>query len=115
MRTTRAATLLLLAVVGVGVSNCSSKVAVVCDKLEGCGLIERTYAECVDVVETAFADDRIEDEALSKCVDCLSFNFCSAIEDGACGDLSKKGEGEPGVCGDVVRQIREYYGDGGDG
>ena len=112
MRTTRAATLVLLATVGVSVSTCSSKVAVVCDKLEGCGLIERDYDECVDVVETAFADDRIEDEALSKCVDCLSFNFCSAIEDGACGDLSKEGKGDPGVCGEVVRQIREYYGGG---
>jgi hypothetical protein len=113
MRATRAATLLLLAVVATGVANCSSKVAVVCDKLEGCDLIERTYEECVDVVETAFEDDRIEDEALSKCVDCLSFNFCSAIEDGACGDLSKNGKGDPGVCGDVVRQIREFYGGGG--
>ncbi len=110
MRATRAATLLVFAVVATGVTNCSSKVAVVCDKLDGCGLMERTYEECVDVVETAYGDDRIEDQALSKCVDCLSFNFCSAIEDGACGDVSNKGGGDPGVCGEVVRQIREFYG-----
>jgi hypothetical protein len=110
MRTTRAAKLLLLALAAIGLPTCSSKVAVVCDKLEGCGLIERTYDECVDVVETAFEDDLIEDEALSKCVDCLSFNFCSAIEDGACGDMSEEPSGDPGVCGEVVQQIREYYG-----
>lgn len=113
MRTTRAATLVLLATAGFFVSNCSSKVAVVCDKLEGCGLIERSYDECVDVVETAFEDDRIEDEALTKCVDCLSFNFCSAIEDGACGDVSEEPSGDPGVCGEVITQLRELYGDGG--
>ena len=113
MRTTRAATLLLLATTGLFASNCSSKVAVVCDKLEGCGLIERSYDECVDVIETAFEDDRIEDEALSKCVDCLSFNFCSAIEGGACGDVSEESSGDPGVCGEVVEQMRELYGDGG--
>ena len=113
MRTTRTATLLLLSTTGLLLSNCSSKVAVVCDKLEGCGLIERSYDECIDVVETAFEDDRIEDEALSKCVDCLSFNFCSAIEDGVCGDVSGEANEEPGVCGDVVKQIREFYGDGG--
>lgn len=110
MRTTRAAKLLLLALAAIGLPTCSSKVAVVCDKLDGCGLMERSYDECVDVVETAFEDDQIEDEDLSKCVDCLSFNFCSAIEDGACGDLSAEATGKPGVCGDVVRQIREYYG-----
>jgi hypothetical protein len=110
MRTTRAATLLLFALAAPGLPACSSKVAVVCAKLDGCGLIERSYDECVDVVETAFEDDRIEDEDLAKCVDCLSFNFCSAIENGACGDMSDAATGEPGVCGDVVRQIREYYG-----
>ena len=110
MRTTRALTLLLLVAVATGLTMCHSKVAVVCDKLDGCGLMKRSYEECVDVVETAFSDDRIDDKELSKCVDCLSFNFCSAIEDGACGDISENGDGEPGECGDVVRQIREYYG-----
>lgn len=113
MRTKRALSLLLLFAVATGVANCSSKVAVVCDKLDGCGLMKRDYDECVDVVETAFADDRIDDKELSKCVDCLSFNFCSAIEDGACGDLDYDGKGEPGECGEIVRQIREFY--GGDG
>ena len=110
MRKTRAAKLLFIAVVGIGLPRCHSKVAVVCDKLEGCGLIERSYDECVDAVETAFEDDRIEDEALAKCVDCLSFNFCSAIEDGACGDISRNATGEPLVCGEVVQQMRELYG-----
>jgi|SRR6186713_2970071 len=110
MRTTRAARLLLIAIFGLGLTACHSKVAVVCDKLDGCGLIERSYDECVDVIETAFEDDRIEDEQLAQCVDCLSFNFCSAIEDDACGDLSEKPTGDPGVCGEVVQQIREYYG-----
>jgi hypothetical protein len=109
---TRAAKLLFIALAALGLPTCHSKVAVVCDKLDGCGLIERSYEECVDVVETAFEDDRIEDEALAKCVDCLSFNFCSAIEDGACGDRSEKATGDPGMCGDVVRQIREFYGGG---
>jgi hypothetical protein len=109
---TRAAKLLFIALAALGLPTCHSKVAVVCDKLDGCGLIERSYEECVDVVETAFEDDRIEDEALAKCVDCLSFNFCSAIEDGACGDMSEKATGDPGMCGDVVRQIREFYGGG---
>ena len=110
MRTTRAAKLLLIAIFGLALPACHSKVAVVCDKLDGCGLIKRSYEECVDIVETAFSDDRIDDKELSMCVDCLSFNFCSAIEDGACGDMSENGKGEPGECGDVVRQIREYYG-----
>jgi hypothetical protein len=110
MRTTKTATLLLLATMGLFASSCSSKVAVVCDKLDGCGLMERSYDECVDVVETAFEDDRIGDEALSKCVDCLSFNFCSAIEDGECGDVTGELDGDPGVCGDVLVQIREFYG-----
>lgn len=113
MRTTRAAKLATLAICGLVFSGCSSKVAVVCDKLDGCNLMERSYDECVDVVETAFEDDRIEDEALSKCVDCLSFNFCSAIESGACGDVTGEPSGEPGVCGDIVKQIQEFYGDGG--
>ncbi len=107
---TRAANFLLLAVAAVVLPTCHSKVAVVCDKLHGCGLMERSYDECVDVVETAFEDDRIDDEALVKCDDCLSFNFCSAIAKGACGDLSAEGTGDPGVCGDVVREIREFYG-----
>ena len=112
MRTTRAAKLVALAMCGLVSPACNSKVAVVCDKLDGCGLMERSYDECVDVVETAYEDDRIEDEALSKCVDCLSFNFCSAIEDGICGDVSGELTGEPGVCGEVVEQIREFYGGG---
>jgi hypothetical protein len=105
---TRAAHLLLLAVAAIVLPTCHSKVAVVCDKLEGCGLIERSYDECVDAVETAYEDDRIEDKALAKCVDCLSFQFCSAIQNGACGDISEEPTGDPGVCGDVVRQLREY-------
>src|SRR6187399_1588019 len=110
MRTTRAATLLLLAAAAMALPTCHSKVAVVCDKLQGCGLIERTYSECVDVVETAFQDERIDDEELAKCVDCLSFNFCSAISDGVCGDVSRPPTGDPGKCGAVVQQIREFYG-----
>jgi len=110
---TRAAKLLLIAVAGIGLTTCHSKVAVVCDKLHGCGLIKRTYDQCVDVVETAFEDNRIEDEELAKCVDCLSFNFCSAIQKGACGDISEKPTGDPGLCGNVVREIREFYGGGG--
>jgi hypothetical protein len=113
MRTTRARTLVTLALCGLLLPACHSKVAVVCDKLDGCNLMERSYDECVDVVETAFEDDRVGDEALSKCVDCLSFNFCSAIEDGACGDVTGELDGEPGVCGDVIKQIREFYGGGG--
>jgi hypothetical protein len=105
---TRAAHSLLLAVAAIVLPTCHSKVAVVCDKLEGCGLIERSYEECVDAVETGYEDDRIEDKALAKCVDCLSFQFCSAIQNGACGDLSEEASGEPGVCGDVVRLLREY-------
>jgi hypothetical protein len=100
----------LLALCAVSLAACHSKVAVVCDKLEGCGLIKRNYDECIDVVETAFEDDRIDDEQLTKCVDCMSFNFCSAIQDGACGDVSPEGGGDPGKCGEVVGQIREFYG-----
>jgi hypothetical protein len=40
----------------------------------------------------------------------LSFNFCSAIEDGICGDVSGELDGEPGVCGEVIEQIQEFYG-----
>jgi hypothetical protein len=109
MRKTRIATLLLLALAGIGLPGCHSKLAVVCDKLDGCGLMQRSYDECVDIVETAFDDDRIDDEQLAKCVDCLSFNFCSAIADGACGDLSQAGTGDPGKCGEVLKQIREFY------
>jgi len=113
MGMTRAARLILLALGAIALPACHSKVAVVCDKLDGCGLIKRSYAECVDVVETAFQDDRINDEQLAKCVDCLSFNFCSAIQNEVCGDISENGGGDPGQCGEVVRQIREFYGGGG--
>jgi hypothetical protein len=106
---TRAAHSLLLALAAIVLPTCHSKVAVVCDKLDGCGLIQRSYDECVDVVETAYEDNRIEDKAIAKCVDCLSFNFCSAIQNGACGDISGEASEDPGLCGDVVRQIREFY------
>ena len=113
MRTTRAANFLLLTLSAIALPTCHSKVAVVCDKLDGCGLIKRSYDQCVDVVETAFQDDRIDEKQLAKCVDCLSFNFCSAISDGVCGDVSKQPTGDPGKCGQVVQQIREFYGGGG--
>jgi hypothetical protein len=105
---------LVLTLWGVGLMACHSKVAVVCDKLEGCGLIRRSYDECVDVVETAYEEDRIDDAALALCVDCLSFNFCDAIVGGACGDTSDSATGDPGKnpgqCGEVVQQLRELYG-----
>jgi len=110
MGTTRAAKFLLLALCAAALPSCHSKVAVVCDKLDGCGLLKRSYDQCVDIVETAFEDDRINDEQLTKCVDCVSFNFCSALQKGVCGDVSPKGSGAPGKCGEVVRQIREFYG-----
>jgi hypothetical protein len=110
MGTTRAAKFLLLALCALALPGCHSKVAVVCDKLDGCGLIKRNYDQCVDIVETAFEDDRINGEELTKCVDCLSFNFCSAIRNEACGDVSAQGTGDPGKCGAVVRQLREFYG-----
>lgn len=110
MGMTRAATFLLLVLCAVALPSCHSKVAVVCDKLDGCGLMKRSYDQCVDIVETAFEDDRINDEQLTKCVDCLSFNFCSAIQNDACGDVSPEGTGDPGKCGEVVKQIREFYG-----
>lgn len=93
-----------------GFTGCHSKVAVVCDKLEGCGLIRRSYDECVDIVETAYEEDRIDNEALTLCVDCLSFNFCDAIVGGACGDTSDQATGAPGQCGGIVQQLRDLYG-----
>ncbi|HEX6766035.1 MAG TPA: hypothetical protein VF103_11170 [Polyangiaceae bacterium] len=112
MRATKLATAFLLGVACWVLTNCHSKVAVVCDKLDGCKLIDRSYDECVDLVETAYQDKRIDNEELTKCVDCLSFNFCDAIKKGACGDTSEHPTGDPGVCGDVVRQMRELYDDG---
>jgi hypothetical protein len=95
---------------GLALTGCHSKVAVVCDKLEGCGLIQRSYDECVDIVETAYEEDRIDDAALTLCVDCLSFNFCDAIVGGACGDTADAVTEDPGLCGEVVQQLRELYG-----
>src|SRR5688572_259728 len=101
---------LVLSLCGLGLMGCHSKVAVVCDKLEGCGLIQRSYDQCVDIVETAYEDDHIDNAALTLCVDCLSFNFCDAIAGGACGDISDQATGDPGQCGEVVQQLRELYG-----
>jgi hypothetical protein len=101
---------LVLTLYGLSLTGCHSKVAVVCDKLEGCGLIRRSYDECVDIVETAYEDERIDDAALTLCVDCLSFNFCDAIAGGACGDTSEQATGDPGQCGEVVQQLRGLYG-----
>jgi hypothetical protein len=100
----------VLTLCGLGLMGCQSKVAVVCDKLEGCGLIQRSYDECVDIVETAYEEDRVDDAALTLCIDCLSFNFCDAIAAGECGDTSDQATGDPGLCGEVVQQLRQPYG-----
>lgn len=75
---------------------CHSKVAVVCDKLNGCGLLERSTSECEDSVTRAFASEGVDKEQLTHCVDCLGLKFCDEIRAGRCDE----------DCGDVFAEMR---------
>ena len=77
--------------------GCQAKAAVVCAKLEGCGLLAGTATECEQVVREAFADDGVDGEKLTLCIDCFATHFCSEISGGRCEE----------DCAEVLEQIRE--------
>lgn len=65
-------------------SACNPKSAVVCDKLEGCGLLSGSADQCVETIHRGFADDGVDGELLKKCIDCVSVKFCSELKAGEC-------------------------------
>ena len=85
---------------GVGVapwaSACNAKSAVVCDKLDGCGLLSRSADECVETIHRGFEDDGVDGEKLTKCIDCVSTKFCNELRAGQCEEN----------CAPVLRQLR---------
>ena len=78
-------------------SACNAKSAVVCDKLEGCGLLRGSADECVENVRRGFADDGVDAQKLTKCIDCLSIKFCDELRAGAC----------EADCGEVLEELRK--------
>jgi hypothetical protein len=87
-----AACALVLAWVG----SCSAKSAVVCDKLEGCGLLRGSAEDCVETIRKGFADEGVDGEKLTKCIDCFGVKYCDEIERGLCEE----------DCGEVLRELR---------
>src|SRR5262245_27022749 len=63
---------------------CNPKSAVVCDKLEGCGLLSGSADQCVETIRRGFADDGVDAEKLTKCIDCASVKFCNELKAGEC-------------------------------
>jgi hypothetical protein len=78
------------------VGSCSAKSAVVCDKLEGCGLLRGSAEDCVETIRKGFADDGVDGEKLTKCIDCFGVKYCDEIERGLCEE----------DCGEVMKELR---------
>jgi len=78
------------------VGSCSAKSAVVCDKLEGCGLLRGSAEDCVETIRKGFADDGVDGEKLTKCIDCFGVKYCSELERGLCEE----------DCSEVLQQLR---------
>jgi hypothetical protein len=85
------------ALVTAGFAACSAKSAVVCDKLEGCGLLEGTADECVDKIRRGFAEDGVDGEKLTKCIDCMGVKYCDELRKGLCEE----------DCSEVLEQLRQ--------
>jgi hypothetical protein len=75
---------------------CNAKSAVVCDKLEGCGLLSGSADECVETIRRGFADDGVDGQKLTQCIDCVSIKFCDELRSGACEE----------DCGEVLQELR---------
>jgi hypothetical protein len=91
---------------------CNPKSAVVCDKLEGCGVLSGSADECVETIRRGFADDGVDGKKLTKCIDCVSVKFCNELKAGACEE----------DCAPVLKELRlrgilprEDAGTGGEG
>jgi hypothetical protein len=75
---------LVFTFVAAGFAACSPKSVVVCEKLEGCGLLREDTDECVETIRKSFAEDGVDAEKLTKCIDCFGVKYCDEIRAGGC-------------------------------
>jgi len=76
---------------------CNAKSQVVCDKLHGCGLLSGSAEECVETIRLGFAEDGVDGEKLTLCIDCASIKFCDELRQGLCEDS----------CAQVLEELRQ--------
>jgi hypothetical protein len=92
-----ARTLVLCVACAISIVACHAKSQVVCDKLQGCGLLSGTPEECVDKIRQGFSEEGVDGEKLTKCIDCFGVKFCSEIRAGECDEQ----------CSEVLEQLRQ--------
>ena len=78
-------------------SGCNAKSQVVCDKLDGCGLLSGSAEECVETIRRGFAEEGVDGEKLTLCIDCASIKFCDELRQGLCADS----------CAEVLEELRQ--------
>ena len=94
----RTARRIVLYVAGaISIVACHAKSQVVCDKLQGCGLLTGDVDDCVEHIRQGFAEEGVDGEKLTKCIDCMGVKYCAEIRAGQCEE----------DCGEVLEQLRQ--------